>query len=158
MGLQERIARDLLSIGAVFPAPGAALHLGQRHQKAPFTAITASPSPRRRCAWMWKNGLARNHPQPLPGLRSADGHLHRRHRPRRHHRPHPRPAHGLRAFRGQGPRPRQPESRANWKRAKKVCGRRGPHLHRRQRPSKWSMCCAKPARRCWASPASSPTA
>lgn len=40
MNIKEQIAKDLLSIGAVFLRPRRSLHMGKRHQKPPFTAIT----------------------------------------------------------------------------------------------------------------------
>ena len=131
MELQERIARDLLSIGAVFLRP-----------EQPFTWASGIKSPvycdnrltltAPEVRLDVEIGLAETIPQPLPGLRSADGHFHRRHRPRRHHRPYPRPAHGLCALRGQGSWPRQPD-RGQIGKGPEGRGRRGPHLHRRQR-------------------------
>ena len=49
--MKKKIAKDLLSIKAVFFRPRSPL-LGPAALKVPFTVITASPSPRRLFAWM----------------------------------------------------------------------------------------------------------
>ena len=120
MNIEQTVARDLLSIQAVFFRPEQPFTWASGIKSPVYCdnrLILTAPAVRDR---MWSRPSPTLMKKEYPDCRGAHGHLHRRYRPRGHRRPHSGPAHGLCALRRQGPRPAATRSRAAWRQGQKV--------------------------------------
>ena len=132
------------------PAPGGALHLGQRHKEPHLLRQPPHPHGARGAQRWSRPRIAETIAARVPGGRGAHGHRHGGHRPRRHRGAPPGPAHGLRPLRREGPRPSEPHRGQAHARARRSSSSRTSSPPAAASSRRWRPC-ARPGPRCWAS-------